>query len=155
MTAESAEQIGPKPLDLESASTEGLKGDVPRSIHREQIALDPADTAAFFERMKMRSRFQKTMQSAEVNRLHQQNDMRPRFFRLAAWLAWVVVLGNFAVVGSYAWHARENIEPSVLMFWISSTVVEVLGIVYIIAQYLFPKVVRVPVIVDPDEKTGS
>jgi len=86
-----------------------------------------------------RTQYEQTMQSAEIDRLHQQNMMRPRLFKLASRLSWVVVLGNFAIVGWYAWHSKGAMDPRVLMFWISSTVVEVLGIVYIIAQYLFPK----------------
>ncbi|KAM9863019.1 hypothetical protein ACI1US_01021 [Leucobacter sp. BZR 635] len=80
------------------------------------------------------------MQSAEINRLHQQNEMRPKFFKLAAALAWSVIIGNFILVGWYAWHAKAAIEPYVIVAWISSTVVEILGIIYIIAQYLFPGV---------------
>lgn len=98
------------------------------------------DTLRLVQRLQARNRFQQTMQGAEIARLHQQNELRPKFFAAAAALAWVVILGNFVIVGWYAWHAREALNPNVLMFWISSTVVEVLGIVYIIAQYLFPKV---------------
>lgn len=112
--------------------------DVPRRETLETLS-SSLNLTRQLARFASRAEFQKTMQSAEINRLHQQNEMRPQFFRLAASLSWVVVVGNFALVGWYAWHAKGDINPQVMMFWISSTVVEVLGIVYIIAQYLFPK----------------
>lgn len=85
-----------------------------------------------------RTKFQKTQQSAEIERLHQQNEMRPKFFKLAAGLTWFIIASNTLIMGYYAWHAKENISSSVLSYWIASTVVEILGIIYIIAQYLFP-----------------
>ncbi|MBH0054492.1 hypothetical protein I6E74_09975 [Salinibacterium sp. SWN139] len=125
--------------DLESASIEKLRSeDVRLSTTLRSLAAS-SDPAARYNRLLRLKRFQNTMQGAEINRLHQQNEMRPKFFNLAAWLSWVVVVGNFVLVGWYAWHAKGDFNPQVMMFWISSTVVEVLGIVYIIAQYLFPK----------------
>ena len=85
-----------------------------------------------------RTRFQKTQQSAEIDRLHQQNVMRPKFFKLAAGLTWFIIVSNTIIMGYYAWHAKADINSSVLSYWIASTVVEILGIIYIIAQYLFP-----------------
>ncbi|MDD0856708.1 hypothetical protein NHF46_00700 [Arthrobacter alpinus] len=53
-------------------------------------------------------------------------------------MTWFIIVSNTFIMGYYAWHAREHISSSVLSYWIASTVVEILGIIYIIAQYLFP-----------------
>ena len=127
---------------LDSATADKLKQDVPKAETASRIVVRADDTTVASAALKhWRSRFvrhQKTMQSAEIDRLHQQNEMRPKFFKLAAWLSWTIIIGNFVLVGWYAWHAKAGIEPYVIVAWISSTVVEILGIMYIIAQYLFP-----------------
>ncbi|OII27569.1 hypothetical protein [Frigoribacterium sp. MCBA15_019] len=49
----------------------------------------------------------------------------------------VVADGVFVL---YAWLGRDwDIEPAVILGWLSATVVEVIGIVVIVARYLFPK----------------
>lgn len=132
----------PPVVDPQSALAEDLEFDVLRSddvssLIRPQPSLPEANARS--QLRASREDHIQTMQSAEIARLHQQNEMRPQLFDLASRLSWAVVLGNFAIVGWYAAWAQALINPQVLMFWISSTVVEVLGIIYIIAQYLFPK----------------
>lgn len=56
---------------------------------------------------------------------------------MAASLTWFIIVANSIIVGYYVWHAKAAVNHTVLIYWIRSTVVEILGIVYIIAQYLF------------------
>jgi hypothetical protein len=44
-------------------------------------------------------------------------------------------LGFFLYGGSDHW----EIQPVVMQFWLSAAVVQVIGIVYVIARYLFPR----------------
>lgn len=60
----------------------------------------------------------------------------------AKWLlvAMSVQIG-FANVGFF-WYGIQNaweIEPVVMQFWLSAAVVQVIGIVYVVARYLFPR----------------
>jgi hypothetical protein len=57
---------------------------------------------------------------------------------VGAMIGQLVVADTVFVI--YAWVGYDwQIEPSVILGWLSATVVEVIGIVVIIAQYLFPR----------------
>lgn len=80
-------------------------------------------------------------QRAKISKAHAENSMRTRFFNWASRVAaWIVGL-NFAVFGAYLAiqaFAPGKIPEQVMYFWISATVVEILGIMTIIARHLFP-----------------
>ena len=60
----------------------------------------------------------------------------------ASWLlvAMSVQIG-FANLGFFCYGIANHwdIEPVVMQFWLSAAVVQVIGIVYVIARYLFPR----------------
>lgn len=61
--------------------------------------------------------------------------------RLLTWALWATSLqigATNAGVAAYAWANGGNAEPSVLLGWMSMTTVETIGVVAIIARYLFP-----------------
>lgn len=67
--------------DFENAEVDDLKADVPVGATPESIRAPngkPDGRKLVLE--LRRTRFQKTQQSTEINRLHQQNEMRPKFF---------------------------------------------------------------------------
>lgn len=55
----------------------------------------------------------------------------------------VVLFLSAIGIGVYLWASfwvrQEMPDSSVLITWLSSTVVEVIGIMYVIARYLFPQ----------------
>lgn len=52
-------------------------------------------------------------------------------------VAFQLVVAN-VFFGFYLWHAREHTPEPIMMAWLSATVVEVIGILAIIARSLFP-----------------
>lgn len=72
-----------------------------------------------------------------VRQTDQQHKLRSRFFWFALGLAASVVIVGSAVIMIYVCSAKENANPIVLTGWFTTSIVEVLGIIYIIAQYLF------------------
>lgn len=80
-------------------------------------------------------------QRAKISKARAENKMRKKFFRWASRIAgWMVGL-NFAVFGAYLAiqaFAPGKIPDAVMYWWIVATVVEILGIMTIIARHLFP-----------------
>jgi len=125
----------------DKAKTEQLKEDVPDGPDVADLTIGTQPRADLAEAGKLaheREHHAREMELQEISRLRQQNDLRLRFFTFASRLAVSVLVFGCALVGYYAWSVKGHVEPSVLQFWISSTIVEVLGIIYIIARYLFP-----------------
>lgn len=75
--------------------------------------------------------------SAEAKRAHQQNVLRGKFFRWVCWVVGGALAGNFALFSFYIRSQWGHISDSVMISWISASVIEVLGLAYIIARYLF------------------
>jgi len=80
-------------------------------------------------------------QRAKISKAHRENDMRSRFFSWASKVAAWTIAANFAVFAAYL--TIQALRPGaipdgVMLAWISATVVEILGIVAIIARHLFP-----------------
>ena len=79
----------------------------------------------------------------EADRLDQANDQRESFFKLAVGLAIVTVATSVAlVIGmtffDYGVDPKTGIDPSVVIAFISGLTVETLGVLGIIAAYLYP-----------------
>ncbi|MGW0043492.1 hypothetical protein [Rhodococcus sp. NPDC003348] len=77
------------------------------------------------------------IRDAEADKADQENLHRERFFGWAIGAVTFTLLGNFGVIGFYFWSQWSDISEPVMLAWISATVVEVLGIAYIIATHLF------------------
>lgn len=77
------------------------------------------------------------MNDAELKKARQQNKLRKRFFKWAGLTVVLSLLGNFILFAAFMKANGGKISDPVMIAWISATVVEVLGIAYIIANYLF------------------
>lgn len=78
---------------------------------------------------------------AKISRLNAENDMRTTFFAWSSKLAgWVVALNMVIFIAYLAIQAFApgKIPDAVMLAWIAGTVVEILGIVAIVARHLFP-----------------
>ncbi|GAB2768296.1 hypothetical protein [Sinomonas soli] len=78
------------------------------------------------------------MQSARAQQMEQSNELRSPFFIWAMRAAGIIVGLNFGVMSLYIWSQWGHLSDAVMVAWISATVVKILGIVFIIARYLFP-----------------
>jgi hypothetical protein len=65
------------------------------------------------------------------------NSMRSSFFSFIRWLSAACIGGNFGVFVAYLVSQWNHVSDTVIVAWISATVVEVVAIVAIVARYLF------------------
>lgn len=79
----------------------------------------------------------KALDEAEVDKAKQAQDFRGKFFYWAMWLITAALVINFVVMGFYMASQWRDISDPVMVSWFSATIVEVLGLGYIIATYLF------------------
>lgn len=79
------------------------------------------------------------LQKREIERLKQEHGQRKGFFVWAMVVVTATLAGNFTLFGLYIKSQWGQIDTTVMVAWISATVVEVLGIAYIIATHLFSK----------------
>lgn len=119
---------------LANQSAEALQGDVTREYSVEELmsGTDSAPNDADLES------YQLELQKAELARLTQMSTLRSKFFWLATILAAAVILASTAGVGYYVIVSGKDTEPAVLITWMTAVVVELLGILKIMALYLFP-----------------
>lgn len=85
--------------------------------------------------------YDRERQRAKIKKFKNDNKMRKSFFKWASLLTFVIITINSILFAAYlAVHMwGEHAIPDVVMIsWVTSTIVEVLGIVTIIAKYLFP-----------------
>lgn len=78
---------------------------------------------------------------AKIDKLKNDNEMRKAFFAWASKLTIAIIGLNGVLFAAYLyvqWDGGHPIPESVMFAWVTSTIVEVLGIVAIIARYLFP-----------------
>ncbi|WP_182359589.1 hypothetical protein [Tomitella gaofuii] len=72
-----------------------------------------------------------------LKRKRQDNKQRGHFYSWATWVAVGCISGNFGIFVAYMCSQWGRISDTVMVAWISATIVEVIGIVVIIAKYLF------------------
>ncbi len=116
-----------KDVDMES-----LSGDVKKTETVESLKGNLASNQG-----KAQLDYRESLQEKEVERLTQQKKLRKKFFKFCMILAYGIIGSNTIFFGWYIAWAREDVSTTVFQFWISATVVEILGIVAIIARYLF------------------
>lgn len=83
------------------------------------------------------------LHDARMNDHSIDSDLKKLVGRVAMW----GLVGQLAVVnagfGVYLywtqWVLERNVPDAVMIAWFSSTVVEVIGVVYVVAKYLFPE----------------
>jgi hypothetical protein len=81
-------------------------------------------------------------QKAKIARRTGENEMRTKFFSWASKLTAAMMIGNFVVFAAYlaieALNPDAEVPDAVMLAWITATVVEMIGVVAIIARHLFP-----------------
>ncbi|WP_138926157.1 hypothetical protein [Glutamicibacter creatinolyticus] len=74
----------------------------------------------------------------EAKRLKQAHRFRKRLFRHSLWLVWIS-LGTCVVVVLWAHFRGTKLEDGVAIAFLTGTTVEIIAVLAIIANYLFPK----------------
>ncbi|GMA33541.1 hypothetical protein [Litorihabitans aurantiacus] len=77
--------------------------------------------------------------NAEADRQDQANKLRERFFWSVTGAMSFALVSSVLVMGAYIWSEFGDVQIQVMIAWLSATVVETIGLAYIIANYLFPK----------------
>jgi hypothetical protein len=121
--------------DFDSSTIENLEADVIRMV--DSIDLITAQGPGTSGPSSVED-YDNQLLLAELERLNQQSKLRSKFFWVASSLASFVILASTAGVGLYVVLAGANTEPAVLITWMTAVVVELLGILKIIAVYLYP-----------------
>lgn len=86
--------------------------------------------------------FVEEKQRAKIARLKANNEMRTTFFSWSSKLASWMIAGNFLIFIAYVIlraFDRPVVADGVMLAWVAATVVEIIGIVAIIANNLFPR----------------
>jgi hypothetical protein len=80
--------------------------------------------------------------NAELARQEKQQDiaLKKTYARNLLRLMYGQVLVANVVFIVYAWAGKDwAIDPSVMHFWLTATVVQIIGVVYVVTRYLFPR----------------
>lgn len=80
---------------------------------------------------------QNEIQAEHVNKLKQKHEQRKAFFKWAMISISGVLLASAGFMFAYMVVKGDQTEPAVIIAWLSSGLVETLGLGYIIANYLF------------------
>jgi hypothetical protein len=121
--------------DFDNSTIENLEGDVAREVDSIDLitGLGPDSSGP-----SSVQDYDNQLLLAELGRLNQQSKLRSKFFWVASSLASFVILASTAGVGLYIVLAGADTDPLVLITWMTAVVVELLGILKIIAVYLYP-----------------
>jgi hypothetical protein len=120
--AEAAALAGKLSKDLKPARTSPTRGNKHR-INAELLGLDPEYAAAVLNVMDR----------------DQTLTLRHRIAWFAIWAVTAQLVLADVIFGWYLWvNGGHGIEPEVMIAWLSATVVEVIGIIVIVARNLFP-----------------
>ena len=78
-------------------------------------------------------------EDADQRRKTIENDARESYAKVARWAMVGQVFTADAIFVAYAWAGRSwNVEPGVMIAFLSSTVVQVIGVFLVITKSLFP-----------------
>lgn len=131
------------PDDLDNARVEGLKEDVPRTVDPAAITRvsRPAGESDYLIRLRL-ARVESEellveISKEELRKLRQQHGQRRTFFLWAVTTISAVLAASAAFMIVYFAVRGPNVESAVMIAWLSSGLVETLGLGYIIANYLF------------------
>lgn len=78
------------------------------------------------------------LRQAALDRANQNNDHRKRFVRWVIRIVTGTLLSSVVIMGLYVNSEWHEIHPPVMIAWFSATVVQTLGLAYVIAKHLFP-----------------
>lgn len=129
--------------DLENATTKDLPEDIKVTTSSEDLRAPSNDadlplnlsTDDWIAYRREEHQVQKL--DEEIRTLRQRNGLRGKYFILASCLASFVILASTLGIGYYLWQAGKEADTAVLITWLIAVVVEILGIMKIMAKYLF------------------
>lgn len=121
--------------DFDSSTVDNLLDDVAREVGSVRDLVTEGSSSGGPSSVED---YDRKLLLAELERLTQQSSLRSKFFWVASSLATFVILASTAGVGFYVYEAGEHTDPAVLITWMTAVVVELLGILKIIAVYLYP-----------------
>jgi hypothetical protein len=75
---------------------------------------------------------------AKLNELHAANEYRKTLVKSTQATVAALVTAATVFMGLYIWSQWDHVEASVMIAYFASVVAEVVGILYVIARYLFP-----------------
>ncbi|MFE9232067.1 hypothetical protein [Cellulosimicrobium funkei] len=126
--------------DFEDMSLDDIEEDVPRSASPTDMLAAEADAAQVHQRKVLEHRA--SMLGQDLQDRAQTHALRTSFARVIKWTM-IATLGATALLMGFYLYAvvwrRTDVDSAVMIAWFSSTVVQVIGLVYIVANYLFPK----------------
>ncbi|QDG90683.1 hypothetical protein [Pseudarthrobacter sp. NIBRBAC000502770] len=120
--------------DFDSKTVENLLDDVELEVDSVDLVTGPPSSGG----PSSIEDYDRQLLMAELERLNQQSKLRSTFFWVASGLASFVILASTAGVGLYVILSGAGTDPAVLITWMTAVVVELLGILKIIAVYLYP-----------------
>lgn len=83
--------------------------------------------------------FSKALDQARVTRATQDNTHRQWFVKWVIGIVTGSLLAGVGIMGCYVTSEWREVSPSVLVAWFSASVVQTIGLAYVIARYLFPE----------------
>ena len=119
------------PRSSDSSPSDAAEGSTPPPNGH----LQPLDEQALLDR----DAYYAELRRHHVTHLKERTGQRKSMMKWTLTLATGIIVVSTAAMGIYFGSEWGHIAPAVMVAWFSSVVVEVLGIVYIVASYLFPK----------------
>lgn len=79
------------------------------------------------------------LRQQHILELQDKSKKRSDMMKWTLKLATAVVIVSFVVMGSYMWSEWGELDPVVLTGWFAAVVAQTVGLIYVLANYLFPK----------------
>lgn len=83
-------------------------------------------------------KIRKNLGKAEVAQAKLANKQRDHFFKFVVAAVAFSLASSVGLMALYFWSEWHEIDSAVLIAWFSANVVQVIGLAYVIANYLFP-----------------
>ena len=131
------------PADLDKGTIDELKGDVPRSLDVNE-ALAPASEPREMSMTRLNIRrleFRQEMLDADLADRRQTAALRGSFASVIKWAMIATLAATGLLMAAYlllTTFFEAELDTAVMVAWFSSTVVQVIGLAYVVANYLFP-----------------
>lgn len=74
---------------------------------------------------------------AEIDEAYLANTLRKSFFKFIIFVVSLTLLASVVLMALYVKSEWKEVEANVMIAWFSANVVQVLGLAYIVARYLF------------------
>ncbi|MFF0909726.1 hypothetical protein ACFWZW_03435 [Microbacterium enclense] len=118
--------------DLTGEGTDAVSPAVPGDETQESAQADEEPTSIGLAAVKLRQR------QLKLDQREQDMKLRERLANYAIWIVIIQVGVANLLFAFYLWHNPYDPDAPVMIAWLSATVVEVIGILWVIARNLFP-----------------